>query len=136
MNSIQLVGRVVTDPTTKTTTTGKEIIEFRLVVRNPFKSQSDSDDFFNVRFFSPREGTSKFLKEFVAKGSGVWVSGSMRCNQYETKDGNKASWWFVDGREIGFNPSSEGQQTRPTSNTRQAEAVPVKEDDYDPFAEE
>ena len=132
MNTISLVGRVVNEPTVKTTTTGKDIHEFRFVVRNPYKTKDDGDDFFSVRFFNPREGVAKFINEYVSKGVGLWVSGSMRCSQYE-KNGDKVSWWYVEGRDIGFCPSSD----RPNDNAPRTNSVPAKPneaDDYDPFA--
>lgn len=83
MNSINLVGRLVSDPELKQTQSGKSVCSFTLAVSRP--RVKDTTDFINVVVW---EKSAEYLTNYGRKGNLVAVTGVLTSRKYDDKDGN------------------------------------------------
>ena len=125
MNAITLVGRLVADPESKTSSTGKTVTTIRIAVRKKFKPQDDSQDsdFFTVEAWGK---DAEYLATYGQKGRDIAVFGRMESRSYNDKDGGKRTMWDVKAERVSFIGGVRDSQTAPTTNA----------DAYDPFGDE
>ncbi len=90
MNSVVLMGRLVADPETRTTSTGdtsSAISRFKLAVdRRVARDAEQTADFIGCVCFNK---TAEFVEKYFRKGMKVAVSGEIRTGSYTNKDGVK-----------------------------------------------
>ena len=90
MNCVQVIGRITADPEVKVSQSGKSILSFSLAVQRDYKNRSgeyDTDFFRCVAY----QSSADYLGKYAKKGDMLSVSGSLRQNTYENRDGKKAS---------------------------------------------
>ena len=83
MNSINLVGRLTTNPELKQTNSGKSVCSFTLAVSRP--RVKDTTDFINVVAWNQ---SAEYLTNYGRKGNLVAVTGVLTSRKYDDKDGN------------------------------------------------
>lgn len=83
MNSINLVGRLTTDPELKQTNSGKSVCSFTLAVSRP--RVKDTTDFINAVVWNQ---SAEYLTNYGRKGNLVAVTGVLTSRKYDDKDGN------------------------------------------------
>lgn len=83
MNSVNMIGRLVREPETKTTTSGTKVAEFSIAVDNPFDKEQAF--FFRVKAWGKQ---AEFVENYLSKGRLVSVSGRLEQRKYQDKDGN------------------------------------------------
>ena len=83
MNSINLVGRLTTDPELKQTNSGKSVCSFTLAVSRP--RVKDTTDFINCNVWNQ---SAEYLTSYGHKGNLVAVTGVLTSRKYDDKDGN------------------------------------------------
>lgn len=132
MNSIQLVGRLTRDPEMRTTTTGKNFVNFSLAVNKRIKPTDPNErdaDFFNCKAWGK---TADYITNYLGKGRLVSISGSIGSRKYTDKEGvNREVWEVVADQVNGLDRAPEGgSPLRPTT-----QSAPQSESDFDPFAE-
>ena len=138
LNCVTLMGRLVADPETRTTTTGKSVATFRIAVDRSFVKQGEERqaDFITVVCW---EGTANFVSRYFSKGSMIAIQGSIQTRNYEDKDGNKRTAFEVLAKEVSFcggkNETSLGQNQAPTtmSGPVPADFEEIGADDELPF---
>ena len=104
-----LVGRLVRDPETKKTSTGKTLCRFSLAVDKPGKDNGTS--FLDVVAWDKQ---ADIISQYAKKGSAILVEGRLDQRTYE-KDGKKQSYvsvvvsdfQFVGGGSKDYAPSPE-----------------------------
>ena len=101
INSVVLQGRLVADPELKTTTTGKEVVTFRLASD---RSYADANGERQADFITcvAWNGTATFINRYFAKGSMIIVTGRIQTRTYEDRDGNKRTAFEVVINEASF----------------------------------
>lgn len=82
MNSVQLIGRMTSDPSIRDTEKVK-IASFRLAVPRPFGK--DEVDFINCKAFGK---SAEYLENYKSKGDEIAVVGRIETGSYKNKDGN------------------------------------------------
>ena len=90
LNRVQLIGRLGKDPDGKFTPTGKQVTHFSLAVTNRWKSK-DGDtkeytEWINIEVWG-RLG--EVCKEYLKKGSLVYLDGRLKTDRYEDKGETK-----------------------------------------------
>lgn len=87
LNRVILMGRLVSDPELKTTTTGLSVTSFRIAVdRNYVKSGEERKaDFFDIVCWRQ---TAEFVCRYFGKGSLIAVEGQLQSRTYQAKDGS------------------------------------------------
>ena len=90
LNRVQLIGRLGKDPDGKFTPTGKQVTHFSLAVTNRWKSKDgetkEYTEWINVEAWG-RLG--EVCKEYLKKGSLVYLDGRLKTDRYEDKGETK-----------------------------------------------
>lgn len=98
LNRTILMGRLVTDPELKQTTTGFSICENRIAVKRRFVKDGGQDvDFFS---FVAKRHNADFLARYFHKGDRLVIVGELHNEEYRDKDGNKRNFVKVEDVEI------------------------------------
>ena len=84
VNKAILVGRIGKEPEARTTQSGKLSVKFTLATDTGF-GQNKRTDWHNITTFDKQ---AEFVRNYLHKGSLVYVEGSIRYSEYE-KDGQK-----------------------------------------------
>lgn len=90
MNCVQVIGRITAEPEVKVTQSGKSILSFSVAVQRDYKNRSgeyDTDFFRCVAY----QSSADYLGKYAGKGDLLAVSGALRQNTYENRDGKKVS---------------------------------------------
>jgi single-strand DNA-binding protein len=127
INQCTIIGRLVADPETRQTQTGKSICSIRVAVDR--KGREKETDFFSCTAFG-QQGDA--LAEYAQKGRLIGIVGKIQLDQYTNKEGVKQqsvkimidNWQLLDSRK-------ESDVSPP--NPRPAGALKVDDID-DPFA--
>lgn len=139
INSVVLVGRLTRDPESRTTTSGKSVVNFSIAVTKRFKPQDGSPDadFFNIVAWG---NTADFVVNYLGKGRLVAVEGRLQSRKYTTQDGNSREVVEVVADNVqGLDRprDDQGGSGGGGGGQRNAEPQPVPDlDEYDPFGDE
>ncbi|WCR57732.1 single-stranded DNA-binding protein [Wolbachia endosymbiont of Ctenocephalides felis wCfeJ] len=92
VNKVILVGNLGRDPEIRTMQNGKEMASFSIATSESWTDKfsgvrSERTEWHNVVVFS--EGLVKIVKDFVRKGSKVYVEGSLRTRKYTDQNGSE-----------------------------------------------
>jgi len=86
MNQINLIGRLTKDAESKTTTTGKQVVNFSLAIDDGKNSTGEKQTLFvNCQAWGK---TGEVIAQYTSKGSQLQVTGKLSIRNYE-KDGVK-----------------------------------------------
>ena len=87
MNKIIVSGRLTKDGETRTTESGKSVYSGSVAVNRNFRNKEGNydADFFNFVYWN----VSDKFKDYLKKGKGVLIEGSLQTRTYEDKDKNK-----------------------------------------------
>jgi single-strand DNA-binding protein len=115
MNKIFLLGRLVEDPSTRTTQSGIAMTRFKLAVNRGGKKQEGQPtaDFIQITAW---RATAEFVQKYFRKGQQVLIEGYLRNNNWTDKDGNKRYADEVHAEHVYFADSkrdSGGQGYQP-----------------------
>lgn len=132
LNHVTLIGRLVADPETRATPSGKSVCSIRIAVDR--KGREKETDFFGCTAFGQ---TGDALATYAQKGRLVAIVGKIQLDNYTDKDGVKRQsvkvlvdqWTLLDSRK------EKDDQTLPPPNPRPAGAIQVNDID-DPFADD
>ena len=85
MNSVNIIGRLVSDPDVKKTGEGLSVCDLRFAIDDTF-SKNDRSDFINVTVFGAQ---ADVCQRYLRKGFMAGVSGRIRADEYTAADGAK-----------------------------------------------
>jgi single-strand DNA-binding protein len=146
MNRIVLVGRLTRDPELRTTTTGKNFVNFSIAVNKRIKPTNPDErdaDFFNIKVW---DKTADYVSNYLGKGRLVSVEGRMESRKYTDKEGVNREIWEVVADQVngldrprddapGAQPAASGGSRSNYSAPARTSAPPA-ESEYDPFADD
>jgi len=132
LNKIIIIGRLTRDPELRTTSTGKDVVEFSIAVNKRIKPQEGPDaDFFRVKAWGQ---TASYVNEYIGRGRLVAVDGRLESRKYTDKEGkNREIVEIVADNVNGLDRPREDAEPRQESK---AKARPPQGEEYDPFADE
>lgn len=88
LNSVMLIGRLTADPQLKYLPNGNAVVEFS-IANNYFVPNKDKEvNFFEIVAFGK---TAETVGKYLAKGKQIAVTGSLRQDRWQDKDGNSKS---------------------------------------------
>ena len=96
MNSINLIGRLTTDPELRFTSSSKKVCTMRLATDQPGQ---DSSLFIVVVAW---EAQAESCAEHLTKGRQVAVTGRLQYRQWEDKDGTRHSKHEIVASQVEF----------------------------------
>ncbi len=90
LNKVQLIGNLGQDPEIKSTQDGREIASFSLATTESWKDKNtgekkDKTEWHKVVVFS--QGLVGIIKNYVKKGSKLYIEGSLQTRKWTDKDG-------------------------------------------------
>ena len=139
INRVVLVGRLVRDPELRTTTTGKNVVEFTIAVTKKFKPQDGSPDadFIRVKAWGNQ---ADYVSNYLTKGRLVGVDGRLDQRKYQASDGtNRDVIEVVADNVQGLDrPRDDAGAGAPAGAAVAAVGAGVapSPEEYDPFADE
>jgi single-strand DNA-binding protein len=90
LNRVQLIGRLGKDPDGKFTPTGKQVTHFSLAVTNRWKSKDgDTKEYTEWINIEAWGRLGEVCKEYLKKGSLVYLDGRLKTDRYEDKGETK-----------------------------------------------
>lgn len=144
INKVILVGNIGQDPEIRTTSDGREIANFSLATTESWKDKMSGEkrektEWHRVVIFS--QGLVGIVKNYVKKGSKLYLEGSLQTRKWTDKDGVEkytteivlqnfsSTLQILDSRN-----ASSGGYSAPASNAAPSNDIPVEEsDDEIPF---
>ena len=101
LNRVILMGRLVSDPELKTTTSGISVTSFRIAVdRSYVKAGAERQaDFFDIVAW---RNTAEFVCRNFSKGSLIAIDGQLQSRQYQAKDGTNRTVVEVVADNVSF----------------------------------
>ena len=132
INRVVLIGRLTRDPELRTTSTGKNVVEFSIAVNKRIKPQEGADaDFFRIKAWGQ---TADYVNNYISKGRLVGVDGRLETRKWTDQNGaNRETIEIVaDNVNALDRPREEGGA--PASSGGGRAAAPPS-DEYDPFGD-
>jgi len=87
-NQVQLIGRLGTEPEMKEFSTANNKVSFRMATSETYSNRSGEKitdtQWHNIVAWN---GTGKYIKNYVAKGTEIMVQGKLTHSSYEDKNG-------------------------------------------------
>lgn len=124
VNKVILVGNLGKEPEIKKMNNGREVASFSLATSERWKdkdgSQKEKTEWHNVVVFN--EGLVNVIKNYVHKGSKLYIEGALQTRKWQDKDGQdrysteivlqgfNASLVMLDGKDGTKEPTQHQQQ--------------------------
>ncbi len=88
LNRVQLIGRLGKDPESRSTPTGKKVVQFSLAVSNRRKSEKgEAREFTEWVNIEAWERLGEICAQYLHKGSLLFLEGRLKTDKYEDKSG-------------------------------------------------
>lgn len=97
MLSLIAKGRIARPLELKTTSTGKTYVSFAIASNR--KYARDKVDFLTVKAWGK---TAEFIVNYFQKGQEILIQGDLMNDTWETKEGQKRDWWFLNADNVDF----------------------------------
>lgn len=123
LNRIDIMGRFVSDPELRRTSTGTAVCSFTIACERDFKGKDGNKetDFVNVVTY---RNTAEFVEKYFTKGRMAVVSGRLQIRSWDDKDGNKRRTAEIVADNVYFGDSK--QTSSETSVAPIAYTAPVQ----------
>lgn len=120
MNSVTLFGRLGSDPESRFTPAGSQIVNFTLATSRRWKDKQtgekkESTQWHNITLFGT---TAKIAADYVKKGERLLVTGEIEYQSWE-KDGQKHYKTVILGNNIVL-IEGRGNESKPTAKQEKA----------------
>jgi single-strand DNA-binding protein len=128
MNSVNVIGNLVTDPELKKINDDLSLCKFRIAVNEGFGENAKVFFFEVVSWNKQAENIAKYM----VKGNKIAVSGSLQQESWENKDGDKRSKTVIRAFNVEFlSPPKGKNENSNTSPKKAANKAVEKNDDED-----
>ena len=141
VNKAFILGRLGKDPELRQTTSGKSCCTFSVATSERWTDQSgnkqESTTWHNIVAWGKQ---AEVMKEYLSKGSQVWIEGRIDNRSYDKKDGTKGytsevvvqNFQFVGGKAAPYQSEQSGGNA-PIPGPQQTANTGVGADDDLPF---
>jgi len=128
LNKVILVGRLVSDPETRTTPSGQQVCSFRMatnqVWRNKEGQKQESAEFHSIVLW---QRLAEIASQFLTKGGLVLIEGRLQTRNWQDASGNQRYRTEIIGERLQLGPRTAGKVVpRETKTPPQAqEEIPI-----------
>lgn len=135
LNSINLTGRLCSDPELKYTPSGVAVVNMRIAVNRVKEREGQKADFINLNVWSQ---AAEFAAEHLHKGDQVGITGRLEIRQWVAQDGTKRNSPEVQvGSLYSMGKSTANQERPPDAPPPATGGGPSSDEDFnDPFADQ
>jgi len=129
LNKIILVGRVVSDPETRSTPGGQSVCSFRLATNRVWNDRGTGQKQEKTEYHSIVlwRRLAEIASQFLRKGSLVLIEGRLETRSWEDPSGNKRFRTEIIGERMQLGPKLAGRTVQPEVKTTQEE-IPIIEE--------
>ncbi len=145
LNNCSIMGRLTRDPEIRQTKGGDPLLvaKFGLAVERDYTTEQGEKitDFIEIVAWRKK---AEFAEKYLKKGQLVAIQGSLYRNDWETRDGEKRSYHYIEAKNIYFAeskknaPEKEAVAEAPTETPADSGYSngfdPFADDGFDPFA--
>ena len=107
MNRVDIIGRIVRDIKTESSTSGTTYLRNAIAVDR--KGKKDETDFFDITAFGK---TAEFIEKYFSKGRKIAIAGHLQSNNYKDKEGKNHTSVSIICDEVDFCDSKAEQTTK------------------------
>ena len=140
LNRVLLIGNLTRDPELRYIPSGDAVATLGLAVNREYTSR-DGEKKSDVLFIDVVvwRKQAEACSQYLAKGSSVFVEGTLQMDNWETQDGQKRSKLRVQAQRVQFlgSPRRDAQSAEPAqdqpSGAQAQQADPDSKDDDIPF---
>lgn len=142
LNCFVGIGRLTRDPELRYTPSGRAVCRFGLAINRSYKNQDGNNVedtlFINISVWGKQ---AEYCSQFLKKGRRIAVSGELRSNNWQDRDGNKRTSFEINARTVQFLDylkdidSSGSDEYSKTSRYREAD-ISTDAEEEDAFIEE
>lgn len=117
LNRVILMGRLVSDPELKTTSSGISVTSFRIAVdRSYVKAGTERQtDFFDIVCW---RSTAEFVCKYFPKGSLIALEGQLQTRSYQDKDGTTRYMVEVLADKVSFTGEKTAEKQSKSTQTQ------------------
>lgn len=112
LNKVMLVGRITQDLELKTTTTGREVLNFSVATNRTWKDQAgqrqEKTEFHNIVAWGPQ---AKTVAQYFVKGQEIYAEGHLETRNWDDEASGKKMYRtevILDKFEFGAKPGGAG----------------------------
>ena len=95
MNSVELIGRIATDPEVRTISEGNTVAKFRLAVDR--RGKNKTTDFITIQCWNK---DVEFVTKYLEKGRLVSIEGSLLVDSWKTPEGQSRESVYVNADSV------------------------------------
>lgn len=131
LNKVILVGRVASDPETRSTPSGQQVCSFRVATNRVWRDSNgqrqESTEFHNIVLWGR---LAEIASQFLSKGSLVLIEGRIQTRNWQDAAGNQRYRTEIIGERMQLGPRAAGkvvpgeEKTLPTQ-----EEIPIIEEE-------
>ncbi|MFC1600254.1 single-stranded DNA-binding protein [Patescibacteria group bacterium] len=103
LNRVTLIGNLAADPEMRETASGKKVANFALATNRQWKSDDgktiSATDYHKVVAW---KRLGEICGEYLKKGAGIYLEGSIKNRSYESKEGEKKYLTEIIARNVKF----------------------------------
>lgn len=135
MNKVQLIGRLVDDPTLRYTKSNTPVASYTVAINTRYGEQQQTE-FINISSWGK---SGEFVSKYFKKGQPIAITGRLKNNNYEDKNGNKRYSLEVITEDIEFIGDKKEEKIQqeevlvPNNYTSDYETTLTIDDDMLPF---
>lgn len=129
INSVVLMGRLVSNPELKTVGDGVSVVNCRIAVDKRYVKQGEERkaDFFDLVAWRQ---TAEFIAKFFQKGNLIAVEGALSTRTYQTKDGQNRTVTEIEVDRASFTGERPAQRSNQI-DTGSEDAVEIEDTSED-----
>lgn len=131
LNKVILVGRMVTDPETRSTASGQQVCTFRMATNRVWSgtdgSKKESAEYHSIVLW---RRLAEIASQFLTKGSLVLIEGRIQTRNWQDAAGNQRYRTEIIGERMQLGPKAAGKIVpEETKKSSQQEEIPVVEEE-------
>jgi single-strand DNA-binding protein len=127
LNKVILVGRVASDPESRTTPTGQNVCSFRMVTNRNFTDRAgqkqERAEFHSIVLW---RRLAEIASQYLTKGSLVLIEGRIETHSWQDASGNKKYRTEIIGERLQLGPKS--STAKPVATDQENTASPSQEE--------
>ena len=130
LNKVILIGRVATDPETRSTPSGQTVCSFRMVTNRVFSSangqKQERAEFHSIVLW---RRLAEIASQYLTKGALVMIEGRIETRSWQDASGTKKYRTEIIGQSLQLGPkSASGAQKQEKEETPAQEEIPIIEE--------
>jgi single-strand DNA-binding protein len=128
LNKVFLVGRVASDPETRTTPQGQQVCTFRVATNRTWTDKAtnqkkESSQFHSIVLW---RRLAEIASQYLTKGSMVLIEGRIETRSWQDQSGQKKYRTEIIGENMQLGPKSAGKSA-PAPSQNRAQETPQEE---------